>query len=838
MGKQKPPPPPNMRQERELRLALVCYGGVSLAVYMHGVTKEILKLVRASRAYHGVRDPVARAAACYQDKMRDDGRKVDSEPVYFELLQAIGATVDLRVLVDIVAGASAGGINGVMLARALAHDLSLESHRKLWLDLADVTELLDPAGRAGLWSKPYMRPLMSLVTWWQSRGEFARLGGEAARNPEVRRKLSLFTRSRWFEPPFSGPRMTQMMLEGLDALGAPASPECSLLPPGHMLELFVTATDFWGHRQAITLHDPPMIQEREHRHILRFEYLRRPSGEEISDFTPDHIPALAFAARATSCFPGAFPPATLAEIDAEVARRGARWETKDAFLKRNFAALYNAGEDPHAAAFIDGSVLMNKPFALAIRSVQGRAAHREVDRRLVYIDPNPDPGNGNRRRADSDVPGFFATLKGALSDIPRYQPIRDDLEWLERFNERVRRLRQVVETIKPKVVEEIGLLLSKSVRRPPKKEKLVALRGLANERAAQQAAYAYDGYARLKVLGVLRDAADYLRSLVAAPDRWGTSAHVEAWARRNNIRPIGNAAHESQKGEQTQWVAFLRAFDVRFRVRRLRFMLRRLNEIYRMEGFSDTARGRAWLNELKARLYDHLDRYQRATDWRLSPALKAFAGMMRADPDQALEADVVDQIMDIAAQAMNLAEIDDAADETLVEYARSCPDFDIWHDLITAYLGFPYYDVLTLPMVQWRDLDELDEIKVDRISANDANTLRPGGARRILKGIELANFGAFFSRAYRENDYLWGRLTGAERLVDIVVSAAPEALKNAGIDVLDIKKKLFAAILAAEAPHLTAIKASIAELQADTEKLGAGPKPQAGEEAALAAKSG
>jgi hypothetical protein len=29
-------------REKELRLALVCYGGVSLAVYMHGVSKEIL----------------------------------------------------------------------------------------------------------------------------------------------------------------------------------------------------------------------------------------------------------------------------------------------------------------------------------------------------------------------------------------------------------------------------------------------------------------------------------------------------------------------------------------------------------------------------------------------------------------------------------------------------------------------------------------------------------------------------------------------------------------------------------------------------------------------------
>ena len=40
-----------MRQ-KELRIALICYGGVSLAVYLHGVTKELWKLARASRAFH------------------------------------------------------------------------------------------------------------------------------------------------------------------------------------------------------------------------------------------------------------------------------------------------------------------------------------------------------------------------------------------------------------------------------------------------------------------------------------------------------------------------------------------------------------------------------------------------------------------------------------------------------------------------------------------------------------------------------------------------------------------------------------------------------------------
>ena len=39
-------------QEKELRIALVCYGGVSLAVYMHGITKEIWRLAKASQAVH------------------------------------------------------------------------------------------------------------------------------------------------------------------------------------------------------------------------------------------------------------------------------------------------------------------------------------------------------------------------------------------------------------------------------------------------------------------------------------------------------------------------------------------------------------------------------------------------------------------------------------------------------------------------------------------------------------------------------------------------------------------------------------------------------------------
>ena len=55
-----------MRQ-KELRIALVCYGGVSLAVYMHGVTKEVWKLARASRAFHASEPRAEGVQGVYRD---------------------------------------------------------------------------------------------------------------------------------------------------------------------------------------------------------------------------------------------------------------------------------------------------------------------------------------------------------------------------------------------------------------------------------------------------------------------------------------------------------------------------------------------------------------------------------------------------------------------------------------------------------------------------------------------------------------------------------------------------------------------------------------------------
>ena len=399
-------------REKELRIALVCFGGVSLAVYIHGICKEILKLVRASSALHRITDRSQRAKAAFFDFADPKDPEYDTEADYFELLREIGGKLELRVIVDTLAGASAGGINASMLARALSHDLSTAKLRDLWLENADVTVLLAPEARAGMWSKWILRPLIRAVA---ATGAF-----DLVKDREVRQKLSLFLRSRWFKPPFSGRVMAELMYDAATAMGEPKSPAASLLPSGQGLDLFVTLTDYHGYRQLLQIHDPPLIYELEHRHVLHFKYRRRAGGEVESDFDLDNAPGLAFAARATSCFPGAFPPAQIVEMDDVVANRGGHWPRREEFILKNFERHLRADVDPATAAFIDGSVLNNRPFREAIAAIHNRSAYRDVDRRLIFIDAKPESiGTG----ANAELPNFFSTIKGALSDLPSEQPI-------------------------------------------------------------------------------------------------------------------------------------------------------------------------------------------------------------------------------------------------------------------------------------------------------------------------------------------------------------------------------------------------------------------------------
>ena len=133
----------------------------------------------------------------------------------------------IQVIVDVIAGTSAGGINGVALAKALAHDLDQSPLKRVWFEKASIWKLLSP---------------------WKL------LKGEAVLN---------------------GDRMLRWVHQALGAMNATATPgDGSLMPEDHRLDLYVTLTDCSGYRRTIDIYDPAAIFDREHRHVLNFSYDR------------------------------------------------------------------------------------------------------------------------------------------------------------------------------------------------------------------------------------------------------------------------------------------------------------------------------------------------------------------------------------------------------------------------------------------------------------------------------------------------------------------------------------------------------------------------------------
>lgn len=769
-------------REKELRLALVCYGGISLAVYMHGVTKEIWHLARASRAELDGEPPSDGAVGAYRALLSH---------------MADGASgVKLRVLADIIAGASAGGINGIFLARALSTGESLEPLTDLWLTRADVTVLLDPDARP--WSR-FSKFWAVPIAWLYSRTPKNAIDTTVERSAraEVRAKLSQFVRARWFAPPFGGEVFSGLLLDAFAAMKAgPKGPR--LIPDDQPIDLMVTVTDYSGHEQAMRLNSPPEVEETEHRLIFSF---RRAAGHKQGgqeDGLADGV-GLAFAARATASFPGAFPPFTVRELDHTLKQRGETWPTRNAFLAAQLCTrTYCSTED---RILVDGSVLANAPFKPAIAALRQRPARREVDRRFVYIDPKPGIKSisltAQKGGSKPELPGFFGTIFKTMSDIPRSQPIRDNVEALDHLSARIRRMRKIMDSMHGEVEERIEAALGRTffINRPTA-ARLAAWRAKAQGRAVAEAGYAYAAYGHLKLSLIVEELARVAGDMVHAHDeheRGGWRAAIWVAVRARGWDDLRDA-----KGrENAASIGFFREHDVGYRIRRLRLLARRLDDVAGLGSGVDPAAGEAMRGAIYQAMGLYLDRESR----------DFYDFVAISDADLADAGPLIDRLG--AHRGLQL--VDDTADALIAGGLTGLPK-DARRALAYSYLGFPFYDAATLPLLQGEGDGEFDPVKIDRISPDDATAIRKGGAAATLKGIQFNSFGAFFSRSFRENDYLWGRLHAAERLLAIVASAhaghevAPEVMA-------DLRCAAFTAILSEEEGRLTHVHELIAQIR-------------------------
>lgn len=754
---------------RDLRLAVVLYGGVSLAIYMHGVTRELHGLVRASR-------------------LREAGlgsEATGSQAVYGELLGTLATMpggVQLRVVLDVISGTSAGGINGIYLAKALAHDLPLDSLRDLWLDNGDIAKLL--RGPEHLWVGARLP------------GILAQLGAEAPLHGDLP--------AQWHYD----------ALVAMDAAGSPPASPGSLVPVGHRLDLFVTVTDFHGYDRHVPVDDPPIVRDRRHRHVLAFGFVEG----DLDELGPRDNDALAFAARTTSSFPGAFPAVSIDSFARDVGDR----PVVVSRLERRFRQYALAGADARATAFVDGGVLDNRPFELAIAAIRSRPANAEVDRRLLYVEP--DPG-GATPPPSGELPAPISTVLGAVAGIPRREPILDALLGVARGNEGVQRIQDIVQTsfepIARRIEEVAGGDLDRVLASPTGATSIAEVGRRVHAAARVDAGFAYASYVRTKIVAVVDRVAALVCRICAFP---ADSSHelvvraaLRAWAEQRGL-----LAKLPQPSDEQ--VAFLRALDVGYRVRRLQFVIAAINAWYGEHGpEADDRPPRAELDEVKARLWG------RVRDLGLLEAGHAFPGPGLAEaafPADRLRYELERSGLDpadclarrggeldalLAALQAHVEERLREVGEGLFEDAFSTST--AWaprrrRELLVRYLGFPFWDCLLLPVQSRAELGEQDRIDVLRMSPLDVSLLASPRQPK-LGGVEIAHFGAFFDRGVRERDYLWGRLDGAERLVRLVLGQAdarppaggrtPAADARREEEVRAWCDRLFRAILAEEA---------------------------------------
>lgn len=278
---------------------------------------------------------------------------------------ALQLTRYTAVDVDVLTGASAGGLNAALAGIESARGGSL-SMRDVWLGVADIDRLLDqqrPAPPGG----------------WDRRSVL------------------------------NGDYFLDQLDEQLAAV--PVIPAQQ-----RPVEVFLAATVLAGN--VVT--DPSDASFSDRRSEAYFHYRHIGNHAAFSDFVEADAPLrLARAARSTASFPAAFEPV---EID----------------LASASGTLHFDGPPPAQAQTVhlyDGGIVDNIPVERAILAVADAPSHQRVRRWLLYLHPSPDVRQNVPGAAPSPttLPGVVRDLLGAAG----HETLLDDLAALRANNEQV-----------------------------------------------------------------------------------------------------------------------------------------------------------------------------------------------------------------------------------------------------------------------------------------------------------------------------------------------------------------------------------------------------------------
>jgi predicted acylesterase/phospholipase RssA len=642
----------------EIRVAMALNGGVSLAVWMGGCAVE---LDCARRAHLATPAPAPTA-----------------EAPRARIYNMLCSSLDRELVIDIMSGASAGGINGALLAAVISHGRKLDPDfvRDRWIDLGDFSGLLQPL------STQDPRSLMS----------------GAAFHSELLKTFEAV----------------------LGTSEDDASNNTSALPSGQRpaeLEpvLDVTTTNLVGEERLFVDSWGETLAAREYRACFRFR--------EYEDYTAEN---LAIAARASASFPLAFEP----------------WKV--------------AGNDPCRLAdfpisrwVVDGGLLDNAPIRLALQAIPARPANRQVKRFVCYV--NGDPPE-NEARADGLPPE--PTLEGVISaivDLPRKAPFADELKAIETASRRSSLNRSAVV---PLLAIDLTALVATAQSLLPVyrgRRRLSSLQDILSQpRDAEKAFERIDGVGELPWIPTSLDA--------PAPGSWGWGIETARRIHHLALDLIRMTLPEQLPGARHDLLVARIDIDAR---------LRELDG--RQEGLESSPCVVGVLQSVAC-----------GPEERIKLELASLAGFV-APHDAALYESVRNTAIALYGVAVQLG----ARDGVPIGLALFGPTWvdspHVTDEMVTYFIqrslaievvrrAFSVGDVV-------EDAQQLAFAQLTPFAPTPILSAEPSkrplriAPKQKLTGVALGHFGAFYRGSWRANDFMWGRLDAASRIVNMLLDS-------------------------------------------------------------------
>jgi patatin-related protein len=701
----------------------------------------------------------------------------------------LGAAGYSEVTIDVLSGASAGGLNGALMSSTLMYGVDFADMKQVWLKIADIEALM--------------------------------------RSPQEPTPDSILMGDDYFLP---------RMKEILERMISRARSEHKGFVAQKRLDLWLATTLVWPTEALV--YDDWAGRYTEKSQAAVFHFRQGPYGSDFRvDRSGDSIGAVAYrlalAARSSSSFPGAFEPATIrVDRPKEVGKRPGTAKPEDMF------GIFSDSSRP-AQYVMDGGVLDNIPVGRAIRSIAAATAEGPTERWLLFLHPSPEEGTESVMKRVDEEPGkrpdTLRTVLESLQASTGRESLLDDITILREHNAaalrhgflRTAMLERLLEDGLEGIIDEAGKRYDEYVRLRADFA-AARIRHLLDDPVTVLGEDPFTNDRFRTPLGALNDSTwsqqrrfELQRVLAGAlrdPPPWPGSEPTDdiGLVHKLGVPPLLRAIDTLigflRSLQQSDESAELREakgnlYALRNVVELLHHMSDLFWAVYACEQSSEPtdawAEGALRAREQFLRYYWNQSRELSLNE--IPEAVRITFRSLRAELCEVWE-DFEDRDDDIvrdlwnrlAASVREIAELLDSTDllaRLEQEDDGSDPQTLLLAQGLAAVAGtaggagrgprsvkfLAALEILFFPLDMTAPTGR-QYIHFLRIAGTNVTPLEdcfPGGKLSLkdkLAGNELNNFSAFYKESWRANDWMWGRMDAATSLIDLVVR--PEAIRS------------------------------------------------------------